>query len=776
VSRGRWKRTVAVLALGPVAALALVVGGALPVQAVANNSTLGALDPASPGSNQYSGCVAATLTGDGFVFGSPAALGSELAALWPTLPSSLASTCHQAVQTLQPQVCVSPANPALCPNVGAAAETQLANQANTIPGTWKLIPDASGGTGAAQTPLDQSAAARSPMSTVTGTFTTPATVCDSPGSCSSTTTGLWTNCGYFTCGPVTQMVVTFTGRTPDMAGMPNGENAVLGRFHAVDGHGHTVADGLDTYGNNSSGVGCGGPEPHQCNFNASFGWNCTDAAGASANCGSQSITVGFTFLTAWPGQASPLPSVGQHVQLNLSAQLLDWHANPACPNLADCQGYDDSRVSYGGSDSSPSVVDYSAAPLPAAVINLDPANLGCLVGANVLAHPDASCNDITHAKAPIVQPAHAPVAPPTPPSVGVTSVPAAGAGIWDNTPVTATIQAKDQSSVGIASVNYLATGAQPIAQTSVSGATATVKFSNEGVSTLTYWATDNAGGSSAQATFPVQLDFSPPTFSCAAPDGKWHAADVSLACSAADSLSGLAATSPAGFQLSTSVPAGTETAAAATGSQKLCDLAGNCTTAGPIAGNRVDRKAPGISIQSPAGAYVTGQSVQAGYTCSDGGSGIAKCGGNVASGAAVDTSKPGTYSFTVNAADQAGNQAQQTSSYSVGYRICELTGRHGGRHEGATVRLRFTVCDAAGHNLSSSALKVRATGLLQVSTGAVLPVPGTLRFKHETYSIRLDNDDLPDGDYKLLLSIAGDPQKYSLPFRLYSEHEWPGGE
>jgi hypothetical protein len=253
-------------------------------------------------------------------------------------------------------------------------------------------------------------------------------------------------------------------------------------------------------------------------------------------------------------------------------------------------------------------------------------------------------------------------------------------------------------------------------------------------------------------------------------------ADVYLACSSADTLSGLAATSPASFQLSTSVPAGTETANAATGSQKLCDLAGNCATAGPIAGNHVDRKAPSISLQAPTGSYVIGQSVQAGYTCSDGGSAIARCNGNVPSGKAVDTSKPGTYTFTVNAADQAGNQAQQTSSYSVGYRICELTGRHGGRHDDATVRLRFTVCDAAGHNLSDSALKVRATGLLQVSTGAVLPVPGTLRLKHGTYSIRLDNDDLPDGDYKLLLSIAGDAQTYSLSFSVSSEHEWPGGE
>src|SRR5438309_750651 len=126
MSRSWWRRRLALPALVPAAALAILMVGVIPAHAVVSNPALGALDPAAPGSNQYSGCVAAALTGDGFVFGSSATIGTELAALWPNLPSGLTSACRQAVLTAQPQVCVNPAEPNLCPAVGAAAEGQLA--------------------------------------------------------------------------------------------------------------------------------------------------------------------------------------------------------------------------------------------------------------------------------------------------------------------------------------------------------------------------------------------------------------------------------------------------------------------------------------------------------------------------------------------------------------------------------------------------------------------------------------------------------------------------
>ncbi|WP_277458288.1 MULTISPECIES: InlB B-repeat-containing protein [Methylococcus] len=64
-------------------------------------------------------------------------------------------------------------------------------------------------------------------------------------------------------------------------------------------------------------------------------------------------------------------------------------------------------------------------------------------------------------------------------------------------------------------------------------------------------------------------------------------------------------------------------------------------------------------------SYLRNSSILADYACSDGLSGVATCAGPVAPGAAIDTAAVGAHAFTVAAADQAGNQAAVTHSYSV---------------------------------------------------------------------------------------------------------------
>ena len=115
-------------------------------------------------------------------------------------------------------------------------------------------------------------------------------------------------------------------------------------------------------------------------------------------------------------------------------------------------------------------------------------------------------------------------------------------------------------------------------------------------------------------------DRTAPTIACAAPDGAWHAANVALACTASDSGTGLANPADASFSLVTSVGAGIETANASTDSRVVCDVEGNCATAGPIAGNRIDRKAPSITVTTPAGGavYPLNENVAADYGCADG--------------------------------------------------------------------------------------------------------------------------------------------------------------
>jgi hypothetical protein len=120
-------------------------------------------------------------------------------------------------------------------------------------------------------------------------------------------------------------------------------------------------------------------------------------------------------------------------------------------------------------------------------------------------------------------------------------------------------------------------------------------------------------------------DTTPPNLECGAPDTAWHPLNVSIPCTASDSGSGLASAGDAAFTLDTSVPAGVEDANAQTGSRQVCDLAGNCATAGPIGPIKIDRKAPSLSLPpnltldatGPAGA-VAAYSLSA----SDGGSGV----------------------------------------------------------------------------------------------------------------------------------------------------------
>jgi hypothetical protein len=79
-----------------------------------------------------------------------------------------------------------------------------------------------------------------------------------------------------------------------------------------------------------------------------------------------------------------------------------------------------------------------------------------------------------------------------------------------------------------------------------------------------------------------------------------------------------------------------------------------------------DTSGPQITIATPAhdARYTVGESVAASYSCADPG-GVADCAGTTASGAAVDTSRAGTFVFRVTAHDQAGNESTATASYSV---------------------------------------------------------------------------------------------------------------
>jgi len=82
----------------------------------------------------------------------------------------------------------------------------------------------------------------------------------------------------------------------------------------------------------------------------------------------------------------------------------------------------------------------------------------------------------------------------------------------------------------------------------------------------------------------------------------------------------------------------------------------------------IDRVAPTITFAphlAHGAEYALGQRVLSGFTCWDGHSGVSTCNGNVAAGAPLDTSTPGTRTLIVTTTDPVGNARQATLTYHV---------------------------------------------------------------------------------------------------------------
>jgi hypothetical protein len=258
----------------------------------------------------------------------------------------------------------------------------------------------------------------------------------------------------------------------------------------------------------------------------------------------------------------------------------------------------------------------------------------------------------------------------------------------------------------------------------VDGNTLTIPFRDGGIEDLDGITNAAIFDPGALGSSDDVIDVTPPEVECDGPDGAWHAADVAIACSAFDEGSGLADPADAAFSLVTHVGPGVETSDARTDSREICDGAGNCATAGPIGGNRVDKKAPDVVISSPSAvrAYRLEEVVAAEYSCSDDGSGVDNCAGPVGSGAAIDTQSGGAKTFTVRASDVVGNESATSVTYQVECRYLSLglspstvaagsvvrvaAGLRSCSTEAEKVILRFTF---TGHRHRSGCQDVRTT-------------------------------------------------------------------
>jgi hypothetical protein len=99
----------------------------------------------------------------------------------------------------------------------------------------------------------------------------------------------------------------------------------------------------------------------------------------------------------------------------------------------------------------------------------------------------------------------------TPPATTASATPGANAAGWNNTPVTVTLSATDNTGgSGVKEVHYALSGATADSQV-VPGASATVTISAEGTTALSYFAVDNAGKQEAAKTLTVRIDETAPS-------------------------------------------------------------------------------------------------------------------------------------------------------------------------------------------------------------------------------------------------------------------------
>ena len=98
-----------------------------------------------------------------------------------------------------------------------------------------------------------------------------------------------------------------------------------------------------------------------------------------------------------------------------------------------------------------------------------------------------------------------------PPTTTASPAPTANAAGWNNSNVTVTLAATDNDGgSGVRDITVDTSGAQSSATATVAGDSTTVPVTTEGVTTITYFATDNAGNQETPRTTTVRLDTTTP--------------------------------------------------------------------------------------------------------------------------------------------------------------------------------------------------------------------------------------------------------------------------
>jgi hypothetical protein len=123
------------------------------------------------------------------------------------------------------------------------------------------------------------------------------------------------------------------------------------------------------------------------------------------------------------------------------------------------------------------------------------------------------------------------------PTTTSTPTPAANGAGWNNTNVSVALSSTDNAGgSGVKEITYSASGAQTIASTTVAGGSIpAISVSNEGTTTLSFFAKDNAGNTEATKTLVVKIDKAAPDTSITAnPSNPSNSSSASFSFSGTD--------------------------------------------------------------------------------------------------------------------------------------------------------------------------------------------------------------------------------------------------
>jgi hypothetical protein len=128
--------------------------------------------------------------------------------------------------------------------------------------------------------------------------------------------------------------------------------------------------------------------------------------------------------------------------------------------------------------------------------------------------------------------------------------------------------------------------------------------------------------------------------------------------------------------------------------------------------------------------------------------------GSTSLGLAIASTPPGTYNFTVTGTVPGGSRSTG-GQLLISYNICALYDQTQVHKTGSTIPIKLELCDAAGHNVSSSSIVVQASKLHLLSATGPDVTPVDSGNANPDNDFRFDSTLGNGGGYIYNLSTAG---------------------